>query len=213
MCVACSPASVLLQQSTQLPHCMCMLCPQRQLASTLCRYAAQSAPLSDCIFIAALNATPKLLHVIECIWLGHFRKRSCRKCLINCLIMEMWEVFACLCHQPSTLCATLESTSCCTIRHCWAVDGHFSLNAHVADNYFYPAWAYVFPTTVLRLPYSLLIATLWSCVVYYEVDLAPEASRSDGSTFCKRLCCCHACMSPCVFCQLCDVGSVGCLFV
>lgn len=46
-----------------------------------------------------------------------------------------------------------------------------------ADNYFYPAWAYVFPTTVLRLPYSLLIATLWACVVYYEVDLAPEASR------------------------------------
>ncbi len=46
-----------------------------------------------------------------------------------------------------------------------------------ADNYFYPAWAYVFPTTVLRLPYSLLLATLWACVVYYEVDLAPEASR------------------------------------
>lgn len=48
----------------------------------------------------------------------------------------------------------------------------------LADNYFYPAWAYVFPTTVLRLPYSLLLATLWSCVVYYPTGLAPEASRS-----------------------------------
>ena len=45
------------------------------------------------------------------------------------------------------------------------------------DNYFYPAWAYVFPTTVLRIPYSLLIAVLWSVVVYFPVGLAPEASR------------------------------------
>ena len=47
-----------------------------------------------------------------------------------------------------------------------------------ADNYFYPAWAYVFPTTVLRLPYSLFLAILWSCIVYYPTGLAPEASRS-----------------------------------
>ena len=45
------------------------------------------------------------------------------------------------------------------------------------DNYFYPAWAYVYPTTVLRMPYSLLVAVLWSCIVYYPVGLAPEASR------------------------------------
>ena len=46
-----------------------------------------------------------------------------------------------------------------------------------ADNYFYPAWAYVWPTVVLRLPYSLLLSILWSAVVYYPVGLAPEASR------------------------------------
>ena len=45
------------------------------------------------------------------------------------------------------------------------------------DNHFYPAWAYVFPTTVLRIPYSLLIALLWSVVIYYPVGLAPEPSR------------------------------------
>ncbi len=28
----------------------------------------------------------------------------------------------------------------------------------------YPAWSYVFPTTILRLPYSLLAATLWACI-------------------------------------------------
>ena len=45
------------------------------------------------------------------------------------------------------------------------------------DNNMYPAWAYVFPTTILRLPYSLLCATLWCCIVYYPVGLAPEPGR------------------------------------
>ena len=45
------------------------------------------------------------------------------------------------------------------------------------DNKMYPAWAYVFPTTILRLPYSLLVATLWCCIVYYPVGLAPEPAR------------------------------------
>jgi ABC-2 type transporter len=39
------------------------------------------------------------------------------------------------------------------------------------DNCFYPAWAYVFPTTLLRLPYSLIEALLWSSIVYYPVGL------------------------------------------
>lgn len=29
------------------------------------------------------------------------------------------------------------------------------------DNMFYSAAAYVFPTTIIRIPYSLLCATLW----------------------------------------------------
>ena len=49
------------------------------------------------------------------------------------------------------------------------------------DNNMYPAWAYVFPTTILRLPYSLLCATLWCCIVYYPVGLAPEPSRHSVS--------------------------------
>eukprot|EP00208_Stichococcus_sp_RCC1054_P006723 CAMPEP_0206141786 /NCGR_PEP_ID=MMETSP1473-20131121/14100_1 /ASSEMBLY_ACC=CAM_ASM_001109 /TAXON_ID=1461547 /ORGANISM="Stichococcus sp, Strain RCC1054" /LENGTH=1124 /DNA_ID=CAMNT_0053536477 /DNA_START=231 /DNA_END=3601 /DNA_ORIENTATION=+ len=45
------------------------------------------------------------------------------------------------------------------------------------DNMFYSAAAYVFPTTIIRIPYSLLCATLWSVITYYPVGLAPEASR------------------------------------
>ena len=45
------------------------------------------------------------------------------------------------------------------------------------DNKMYPAWAYCLPTTILRLPYSLLVATLWCCIVYYPVGLAPEPGR------------------------------------
>jgi len=45
------------------------------------------------------------------------------------------------------------------------------------DNKMYPAWAYVLPTTILRLPYSLLAAVLWCSIVYYPVGLAPEPGR------------------------------------
>ena len=45
------------------------------------------------------------------------------------------------------------------------------------DNRLYPAWAYLAPTIILRLPYSLLAALLWCCIVYYPVGLAPEPSR------------------------------------
>eukprot|EP00891_Asterochloris_glomerata_P005114 jgi/Astpho2/5114/Aster-06326 len=45
------------------------------------------------------------------------------------------------------------------------------------DNNFYPAWAYVFPTTLLRLPYSIGAAFLWAAIVYYPTGCAPEASR------------------------------------
>ena len=45
------------------------------------------------------------------------------------------------------------------------------------DNRLYPAWAYLAPTIILRLPYSLLASVLWCCIVYYPVGLAPEASR------------------------------------
>ncbi|BDA40539.1 Pleiotropic drug resistance protein 1 [Coccomyxa sp. Obi] len=45
------------------------------------------------------------------------------------------------------------------------------------DNKMYPAWAYVLPTTILRLPYSLTAAVLWCSIVYYPVGLAPEPGR------------------------------------
>ena len=44
------------------------------------------------------------------------------------------------------------------------------------DNNFYPAWAYVFPTTLLRLPYSIGAAFLWACIVYYPVS--PHVPRA-----------------------------------
>ncbi|KAK9826285.1 hypothetical protein WJX74_005739 [Apatococcus lobatus] len=45
------------------------------------------------------------------------------------------------------------------------------------DNLFYPAWTSVVPTTILRLPYSLLEATLWSVLTYFEVGLSLNAGR------------------------------------
>jgi len=45
------------------------------------------------------------------------------------------------------------------------------------DNYFHPAWAFSIPNWILRIPYSLIEAVVWSCVVYYTVGFAPTADR------------------------------------
>ncbi|KAF3968871.1 hypothetical protein CMV_007280 [Castanea mollissima] len=45
------------------------------------------------------------------------------------------------------------------------------------DNYFHAAWAWNFSSWILRVPYSLVEAVVWSCVVYYTVGFAPGAGR------------------------------------
>jgi len=45
------------------------------------------------------------------------------------------------------------------------------------DFQFFPAWAYCAPTTLLRMPMSLIDATVWSCIVYWLTGLAPDAGR------------------------------------
>lgn len=45
------------------------------------------------------------------------------------------------------------------------------------DNHFHPAWAWSFASWILRLPYSIVEAIVWSCVVYYSVGFAPGAGR------------------------------------
>lgn len=47
------------------------------------------------------------------------------------------------------------------------------------DDFFYPGWAYTIPTYVLRLPYSILEAILWTCLTYYVIGFAPEVGRYD----------------------------------
>lgn len=42
---------------------------------------------------------------------------------------------------------------------------------------FFPAWAFSLPTTLLRMPSSVVDSILWSCIVYWLVGLASEASR------------------------------------
>ncbi|KAK1589123.1 hypothetical protein Q3G72_030665 [Acer saccharum] len=45
------------------------------------------------------------------------------------------------------------------------------------DNSFHPAWAWSLSGWILRLPYSVLEAVVWSCVVYYTVGFAPGPDR------------------------------------
>ncbi|RYQ99046.1 hypothetical protein Ahy_B07g086895 [Arachis hypogaea] len=45
------------------------------------------------------------------------------------------------------------------------------------DNLFYPAWAWSLSSWILRVPYSVIEALIWSAVVYYTVGFAPSAGR------------------------------------
>ena len=45
------------------------------------------------------------------------------------------------------------------------------------DLYFYPAWAYAIPSAILKIPISLLEATVWTCITYYGIGYCPEIGR------------------------------------
>ncbi|KAK2966796.1 hypothetical protein RJ640_008799 [Escallonia rubra] len=43
--------------------------------------------------------------------------------------------------------------------------------------YFYPAWAYAIPATLLKVPLSLVVALVWTSLTYYVIGYSPEAGR------------------------------------
>lgn len=45
------------------------------------------------------------------------------------------------------------------------------------DNLFHPTWAWSICSWLVRVPYSVIEAVVWSCVVYYTVGFAPGAGR------------------------------------
>ncbi|GAB2274463.1 ABC transporter G member 31 [Dionaea muscipula] len=51
------------------------------------------------------------------------------------------------------------------------------------DNCLYPAWSWSFCSWLLRIPYSVLEAIVWSVVVYYIVGFAPAPGRFFGFIF------------------------------
>ena len=45
------------------------------------------------------------------------------------------------------------------------------------DNFFFPAWTFVIPTTLMRLPVSFIESLVYTVITYFEIDLAPTAGR------------------------------------
>ncbi|CAK7348518.1 unnamed protein product [Dovyalis caffra] len=45
------------------------------------------------------------------------------------------------------------------------------------DFYFYPSWAYSVPAAILKIPFSLLDAFLWTALTYYGIGFSPEPER------------------------------------
>ena len=46
---------------------------------------------------------------------------------------------------------------------------------------FYRAISYVMPVTIMRIPYSAVEAVVWSNLTYWEINMAPVASRHAAS--------------------------------
>lgn len=45
------------------------------------------------------------------------------------------------------------------------------------DNLFFPAWAFVLPSTLVRFPISLIESLLWTVFTYFEISLTLDAGR------------------------------------
>ncbi|XP_073149762.1 pleiotropic drug resistance protein 3-like [Henckelia pumila] len=45
------------------------------------------------------------------------------------------------------------------------------------DSYFYPAWAYAIPASILKIPLSIFEAVVWTSFTYYVIGFSPEAGR------------------------------------
>ncbi|KAK9673340.1 hypothetical protein RND81_12G161600 [Saponaria officinalis] len=45
------------------------------------------------------------------------------------------------------------------------------------DLYFYPAWAYAIPATILKIPFSILLAVVWTSLTYYTIGYTPDVGR------------------------------------
>lgn len=46
-----------------------------------------------------------------------------------------------------------------------------------SELYFYPAWAYAIPASILKLPLSLLESVVWTSLTYYVIGYSPEVGR------------------------------------
>ncbi|KAF5782016.1 putative AAA+ ATPase domain, pigment precursor permease/Protein ATP-binding cassette sub-family G [Helianthus annuus] len=66
------------------------------------------------------------------------------------------------------------------------VDGFPELSMTVArlpvfykqrDMYFHPAWAYAIPASLLKVPLSMFVAIIWTCLTYYVIGYSPEPER------------------------------------
>ncbi|KAI5408719.1 ABC transporter G family member 31 isoform X2 [Lathyrus oleraceus] len=44
-------------------------------------------------------------------------------------------------------------------------------------NLFYPAWTWTLSSWLLQVPYSIVEAVVWTCVVYYSIGFAPSVGR------------------------------------
>ena len=45
------------------------------------------------------------------------------------------------------------------------------------DNLFFSSWAFILPSILMRIPYSMLEAFVYSCITYYVIGFAANPGR------------------------------------
>ncbi len=53
---------------------------------------------------------------------------------------------------------------------------------------FYPAWAFALPTSLLRIPYSFIMAGASTCILYYVMGFDPNPGRWDPTGLDSCMC-------------------------
>lgn len=43
--------------------------------------------------------------------------------------------------------------------------------------YLYPAWAYCLPSSIIKIPFSVLDSLVWTSITYYVIGYSPEITR------------------------------------
>ena len=102
-------------------------------------------------------------------------------CLYTLILEAMWQVLMWSPASSEVELLTYGGKYSASFRILQTFPTHLVWLSGSRDDLFYPAIAGVLPTTLLRIPYSIVESAVFTGIVYYVAGLEPTASRSGPS--------------------------------